>query len=231
MIAHELGTPTRAELIRLVRALGRHRYVAGCLHQIHAFVFEAIGPLPGLEDAHAWALRTLANPELDPGSRDERLQRRASDDELVCALEAIWTDPVARDRLRGRLGRIDAVTSAFLFDELAEDSTFPVLVDAGWELLPLAALDPEKHAGVIRALDAQEGEADFEVARFEEENAIPREATLYELPLLGALELLEAFESEQADAEARAVLPIWASGHPVYLDYVLRGVAKVAKLR
>ena len=231
MIAHELGTPTREELIRLVRALGRHRYVAGSLHQVHAFVFEAAGAREGLAAAYAWAHGVLTAADIDPASRDERLLRRSSDDELVLALEAIWTDPAARERLAARLATVEAVSSDFLFDELAEETTFPVLVDAGWELLPLAALDPEKHAGVIRALDAQEGEADFEVARFEEENTIPAEASLYELPLLGKLELLEAFTDDAPDAETRAEVVVWAKGHPVYLDYVLRGVAKVAKLR
>lgn len=231
MFGHEIGAPTRDELVRYIRALGRHRYVAGRLHQVHAFVFEAAGARPGLEAAYAWAKALLADADIDPASRDERLWHRASDDELALALEAVWTDPSARAHLAERLAGVDAVESDFLFDELAEDTTFPVLVDAGWELFSLADLDREKHAGVIRALDAQDGELDYEVARFEEENTIPREASLYELPLFGRRELLDAFVSDAPDAETRAEFVVWAKGHPIYLDYVLRGVAKVAKLR
>lgn len=231
MIGYDIGTPTRAELVRFVRALGKHRYVAGRLHQIHAFVFEAAGARPGLEEAHAWATLTLADPDIDAASRDERLLRRSSDEELALALDAIWTDASARATLRARLEAVGATLDAVPFDEAAEDSMYPALIDAGWELLPLAALEADKHAGVIRALDAQPGDADYVVARFEEENTIPPVPSLYELPLLGGVELLDAFESDAEDAETFAPFAVWTQGHPVYLDYLLRGVAKVAKLR
>lgn len=229
MLGHEIGTPTRSELLRYLRALGKHRYVAGRLHQVHAFVFEAAGARAGLEAAHGWAISLLA-ADVDPASRDERLWRASSDDELVLAVEAMWTDTAVSQRLAARLAEVDAVTSEILFDELAEESTFPVLIDAGWELVPLSQLDPERHAGVIRALDAQDDGTDYEVACFEEQNRIPPEATLLELPLFGKRELLFAFADEAADAETLAPFVVWASGHPVYLDYVLRGVAKVAKV-
>jgi hypothetical protein len=217
--------------VRFVRALGKHRYVAGRLHQIHAFVFAAAGARPGLEDAHAWATRILADPDVDSASRDERLQRRSSDEELVLALDAIWHDVAAREALRTSLHAVGATLDAVPFDEGAEDTMYPALIDAGWELLPLSALEADKHAGVIRALDAQEGDADYVVARFEEENVIPPVPSLYELPLLGGVELLDAFESDHDDAQTFAPFAVWTQGHPVYLDYLLRGVAKVAKLR
>ena len=48
---------------------------------------------------------------------------------------------------------------------------FPVLVDAGWELLPLSARSiPERHKGAIGAF---EDALAFDVAKFEEENALP----------------------------------------------------------
>lgn len=231
MIGYDIGTPTRAELVRFVRALGKHRYVAGRLHQIHAFVFEAAGAGPGLEEGHAWALRTLADPEVDVASRDERLLRRSSDEELALVLDAIWTGPDAQRVLRARLEAVGATLDATPFDEAAEHDVYPALIDAGWELLPLSALEPDRHAGAIRALDAQPGDADFVVARFEEESAIPAVPTLYELPLFGGVELLDAFTGDADDAETFAPFALWTQGHPVYLDYVLRGVAKVAKLR
>ena len=231
MIGYEIGTPTREELVRFVRALGKHRYIAGRLHQIHAFVLAAAGPREGLEEAHAWSARVLADPSIDPASRDERLHRRSTDDELVRALDALFHDEAAQAALRTRLQAVGASFDGLPFDEANEEAIFPALVDAGWELLPLSALEPEKHAGVIRALDAQEGDADFEVARFEEENTIPPVPALYELPLLGPVELLHAFDGDDLYADTRAPFAVWMQGHPVYLDYLLRGVAKVAKLR
>lgn len=232
MEGHELGPLTRAEIVRLVRSLGKHRYVAGRAHQLHAFVFEAIGRAPGLEDAHAWMVRTLNDTELDPASKDPRLLRDATDEELALALEQLWTQPGVLERLAHRLEPLglEFDPNALPFDELREEDIFPRLIDAGWELLPLAALDPTRHAGAIRALDAQEGELDYEVARFEEENTLPPLPTLYELPLFGVTELVFAFEDDEPEARTRAPFVLWAQGHPVYVDYVLRGCVKVAKL-
>ena len=217
--------------MRFVRALGQHRYVAGRLHLVHAFVFDAAreaGPAPALEEAIAWSARVLADPDVDPASRDERLFRRATDAELSAALSVFWTPGGARDAACLRLAeRLEAIgveppsPSVLPFDESAEDDVYPVLIDAGWELLPLASLDPERHKGAIAAFD------DFEVARFEEENAVPPRTPLHELPLLGALELLAAFDERGL---SRAAFVLWASGHEVYLDYVLRGVMRAARL-
>ncbi len=231
MIGFEIGIRTGEELVRFIGALGRHRYVASRLHLVHAFVFEAVDGTTNaaLADAVTWAQRALSPAGgLDLASKDERLWRKASDPEVAGALEILWgngdaTDR-ARERLRTRLESIDALPppSAAPFDESSEDEMFPVLVDAGWELLPLAHLDPERHKGAIQSFD------DFEVARFEEESAVPPVVTLHELPLLGAVELLEPFDDF---GETRAPFVLWQQGHETYLDYVLRGVLKVAKIQ
>jgi hypothetical protein len=39
MIAYSLGTRLADEALRVVRALGSHRYIAGRLHLVHAFAF------------------------------------------------------------------------------------------------------------------------------------------------------------------------------------------------
>ena len=103
----------------------------------------------------------------------------------------------------------------------SEEDLFPVLVDAGWELVPLAKLEPERHRGAIQAFD------DFEVARFEEESHVPPMVTLHELPLLGGVELLAAQDER---ARMRAPFVLWQEGNPSYLDYVLRGVLRASKL-
>jgi hypothetical protein len=224
MEARELPALTGAEAARVVRALGQHRYVAGRLHLVHAFVFEAVDLAgPALD----WARSVLADASVDQGSRDERLWRAATEAEIAAALELFWDPGSARvkDALLARLASAGiAPSSAAPFDETAEDDMFPLLVDAGWELHPLAALDPERHKGAIQAF----GEPIlFEAARFEEETAYEREPYMQELPAMGTAELLRGL-----DAEGRLVAPftLWTSGPDAYHDYVIRGVLRAAKI-
>jgi hypothetical protein len=231
VIGHEIGHRRAEELLRFVRALGQHRYVASRLHLVHAFAFTAATtaePDPALADAAAWAERVLrAGSILDLGSRDERLFRRATDAELLALLATFWTpgdaSERAKTRLRELLASIDAARdeAEAPFDESREEEIFPVLVDAGWELLPLAQLHHERHKGAILAFD------DFEVARFEEQEAIPPIVTLSELPTLGAVELLTPFDDEGL---TRAPFVVWLEGNDSYVDYVLRGVLRASKI-
>jgi hypothetical protein len=87
--------------------------------------------------------------------------------------------------------------------------------------LPLAHLDFERHKGAIQSFD------DFEVARFEEESAIPPIVTLHELPVLGGIELLAALDD---GSMSRAPFVLWQQGHETYVDYVLRGVLRASKI-
>lgn len=220
MIGHEIGSYGGEDLLRLVRALGRHRYVASRLHLVHAFVFDAAGgDDPALSDGASWARRALGAGVVDVASKDERLFRKATDDELCGLLAAFWTGGEGpRERLLAHLTAIDALpdAEALPFDETREDDVFPRLIDAGWELLPLSSLDRERHKGAISAFD------DFEVARFEEENAVPPAVTLCEIPLIAAVELL--------GDPGRAPFVVWTQGNETYVDYVLRGVLRAAKL-
>ena len=226
MIGYELESCTGAELVRFVRTLGKHRYLAGRTHHVHAFAVEAAAATadPGLAEAVAWAREAL-DGTIDLASKDPRLVRTVTDAELGLVLAAFWEgDGSAAGRLRARLTQIGAAwdETEAPFDEAREEDLFPVLVDAGWELLPLAHLDAERHKGAIQSFD------DFEVARFEEDSAIPPLVTLHELPLLGPVELLAAIDPRTE--QIRAPFVLWQEGHPTYLDYVLRGVLKVAKL-
>lgn len=220
MFGVEIGPRKGEELLRFIRALGQHRYVASRLHLVHVFAVDAAGAVVG-EEASAWAKRLLgASGAIDLASKDERLWRKVTEAELGAVLNAFWgADATAtRTRLRNHLALIDVEEKedARPFDEDAEEDIFPVLVDAGWELLPLAQLDPERHRGAIQSF------ADFEVARFEEESALPPIVTLHELPVMGPAELL-------GDPE-RADFVLWQQGHETYLDYVLRGVVKMSKV-
>ena len=229
MIGHELEGLDGEAIVRFVRALGKHRYVAGRLHLVHAFAVDAAHAAtadPALDEAAAWAKRVFSGP-IDTASRDERLYRKASDAELVAVLDAFWAagerSEVARDRLREHLAAIDALPDPDVlpFDETREDEMFPVLVDAGWELVSIASFDPERHKGAIQALkDAAGDDIGWESAKFEEENAVPPRTTLHELPALGATELLASPTS----------FVLWTEGREAYVDYVLRGVLRAAKI-
>ncbi len=233
LIGEEIPARTGDELVRFVRALGKHRYVEGRLHLVHLFAIEAAyeaTEAPALGDAAAWAAAVRADRGVDRASKDERLLRTATDAELVSVLTAFWAPETAesgaraRAALRARLAEADATVApdALPFDDEAEEDVFPVLVDAGWELLPLARLEPDRHKGAIDAFE------DFEIARFEEESAIPPKAALHELPALGPTELLFPFDPD--DHGVRAPFVLWCSGNETYLDYVLRGVLRASKL-
>lgn len=219
----DLETSDVEAVLRVVRALGAHRYVAARKHLVHAL---ALDGAPG--EAGAWARATLADPAIDAASRDERLLRACTEAEVCEVLARFWspTDDAERERerLADALERLELPLPPFdPFDPSGEDDVHPVLVDAGWELIPLAALDPVRHKGLI---DWFGEPVMLEAARFEEETSIPPVVHLQELPLLGPRELLFG-----ADGGAlRDDLVVWVEGHPTYHDYVLAGVRRAAKL-
>lgn len=226
--AVELPSMSPAAAVRVVRALGGHRYVARRLHELHAFVLAAAGESEALVEARAWAAQVLDDPSIDRDSKDPRLVRSASEKELCAVLGAYWGEGAevleARRRLRSLLEGIDVqVEPGPLFDERSEDDVYPVLVDAGWELLPLASLDPERHRGVLESFD----ELELASARFEEQSAIPRREYLFELPLLGARELLYPADEW---GDLRSTFVVWSSVEATYEDYLVRGVLRAAKL-
>jgi hypothetical protein len=215
---------------RVVRALGKHRYVAGRLHLVHAFAYAALVEVAEeVAPAVAWAQAVLCDATIDKGSRDERLFRASSEPEVAAVLAAFWGTGAARDeahaRLRAHLAAADIPLQDHApFDEAREEDAFPVLVDAGWELVPLASLDPERHKGAILAF----GEPIlFAAAIFEEESATARGAYLQELSALGPAELLRGSGDDGALASP---FTVWTSGPDAYHDYLLRGVLRAAKI-
>jgi hypothetical protein len=225
-----LGACGVAEALCVVRALGAHRYVAGRLHLVHAFALASLAATTEeTEAARAWATATLRDATVDPSSRDERLWRPCSEAEVVAVLDGFWSPGAARAHARGTLEDLLAahdlpVPESSPFDESAEDEMHPLLVDAGWELIALAQLDADRHRG---ALSAFGNALAFESARFEEETAIPPTTHLYELPAIGPVELLRGADEAGVLVEP---LVVWAAGDETYLDYVIRGVRRAAKL-
>jgi hypothetical protein len=214
MQAHELPCVKVDEALRVIKALGGHRYVAARKHLVHALA---------LDDE-----TLLRDPEIDPASRDERLWRACSEAEVIRVLERYWsdTDDAARQRekLADALERLGLpLPAAEPFDETAEQDIHPLLVDAGWELWPLRDLDPERHRGLIGYYDEP---ILLESARFEEENAIPPIVHLQELPAIGPRELLFG----AANGVLVRPLVVWCEGDPTYHEYVLKGVLRAAKI-
>ncbi len=229
MEAHELILVDGAAAARVVRALGQHRYVGGRLHMVHAFAFCALDDSDELALALSWARGVMADASIDKASRDERLLRRSTEAELAHIVTAFWGKGPVRERAHARLREHLWAAEIPLpdhspFDEAHEDTTFPVLVDAGWELLPLTALDPERHKGAIQSF----GEPIlWDAAVFEESNRAEPAPYLQELPAFGPAELLGG---AQEDGALTAPLPIWTSGPEAYHGYVLRGVLRAAKI-
>ena len=216
--------------VRVVRALGGNRYVAARSHMVHAFAIAAAEPGEALVEAQAWAKGVLEDPEIDRDSKDPRLLRAATDKELVAVLTSYWDDDAVLGRTKAPL-RLAAMLGAIgvaphdgdLFDERAEDDLYPVLVDASWELVKVAALDPERHKGLVETYEPIELASE----RFEEESAIPPREYLFEVPLLGATELLRPADEW---GDFRTPFVVWSSAPATYEDYLIRGVLKAAKV-
>jgi hypothetical protein len=236
MIAFDFGVDSAEQVLRLVRALGAHRYIAGRLHLVHALGIACIGDDANgtLAGARAWA-RSILDPtdsntvNLDVASRDPLLWRACSDAELIAVFDAYWTPgeraAKTRDALRAWLDLHHfAIGSGTPFDESVEGEIHPLIIDAGWQLLDLGELDPERHKGAAAAFGDMLA---FASALFEEETAIPRPAHLCELPAIGAAELLHGVDDAGALTQPFVV---WIEGNETYVDYVLRGVRRAAKL-
>jgi hypothetical protein len=92
----ELPVTSPAEALRVIRALGKHRYVVGCLHLVHA-----------LADVGARADSVLADESIDKTSRDERLVRSVSDEELAAVLSWYWDEATSARAADALLDRIE----------------------------------------------------------------------------------------------------------------------------
>ncbi|MFO0637710.1 MAG: hypothetical protein U0183_00760 [Polyangiaceae bacterium] len=230
LVALDLPPLSPEAAVRVVRALGANRYVKERHHLVHAFVLAACEPVEPLVEACAWARAVLGDPTIDRDSKDPRLVREVTDKELCAALAAFWDEEAlagrtkAPGKLAALLGSIGIEpTGAALFDESAEDDMYPVLVDAGWSLLQIRELDPERHKGLVESYERIELESEI----FEENAAIPPREYVIELPLLGAEELLRPVDEW---GDFRDPWVVWSSLPGAYDDYLFRGVLKAAKV-
>lgn len=217
MRAWEFAVRNAEEAARLVRALGKHRYVKESDHRLHYLVDAALSDRPAFKArSDAFVTMSAANPELDLGSRDPRLWRAATADEIAEVLLAFWSDDdVPRQRLRdlfAHAGFTEPASEAF--EASPEEPPHPELVYVDWVLHPVDALDAERHEGVLNAL-AETDEAYH-----------PSEPIFQEGPTLALRELCEGTE----DGELVADFLVWSDGPYAYADYVFRGASRAAKL-
>ena len=209
--------------LRVVRAMGKHRYVAGRTHLVHAL---AVCDLAIDGDLRRWATDVLADETIDKASRDERLVRRATEEEVCALLDWFWRESTrerAADALFERLDAFDVDLRVSSDPWEDDEDAFPVMIDVGFELLALAELDEERHRGAIESFGER---IDYDVARFEEEEHVPRVVHLQELPSIGVSELVRGAER----GELATDLSVWLSGSERYQDYVIRGVLRAAKI-
>ncbi|MCC6645104.1 MAG: hypothetical protein IT374_05970 [Polyangiaceae bacterium] len=220
MEAWAFSCRTAEEVGALVRALGKHRYLAEVDHRLHWLIDAALSDFAPF-DAHAQAFlaRRLREPELDAASRDPSLWRAASADEVAAALAALWSpEPEAEARRKALLALALAeglgAPEHAPFEGDVEYPDHPSLVLLSWTLHAVHDLDAERHAGALAAM-AEAGEEIDVSARVEHEG-----------PDLGLAELLHGAPRGVLTSE----LLVWADGPFAYSDYVFRGASRAAKL-
>ena len=219
MLAWTFAARMIDEVARLVRALGKHRYIKEFDHRIHWSVDEALSDLREFDAARALFEKRRIEEGLELGSRDPRLWRSATADEVVAVLTAFWSP--SDEAIERRRKLVVALQSAGLpiaehapFESDPESPPFPELLLCDWTLLPVDELDVESHAGVLAALEDSG----------EEVNA--SEPLCMELPALSVVELCDGAPMGILAAD----LVVWSETPYAYADYVFRGVSRAAKL-
>jgi hypothetical protein len=220
MYAWSFAARTPGEVERLLRALGKHRYVKEVDHRIHWAVDAVLADLAVFaEHATRFEERRRREPELDIASRDPSLWRPATIDELVTALDAFWTPSEQTSARKKKLLALLAATklppaSHEPFSAPPEEPPHPELILLDWELLPVDELDADRHAGALAAMEEAEESVNASAPIFQEG------------PTIAAPELCEgATNGVLADD-----FSIWSEEPYSYADYVFRGVTKSAKL-
>jgi hypothetical protein len=221
MVAWSFAVKTLDDLGRLLRALGKHRYVEEVDHRVHWMVDAALRDLP-LFTPHAVAFeqRCAREPSLDPASRDPSLWRAATADDIAAALAAFWIEGPEAEARRDTLRAL--ITGAGLplsdhapFEASPESPPHPELIQLDWVLFAIDELDADRHQG---ALDAME--------EWGEEVQSPSAPIYQEGPTLALPELCAGMK----DGELAAEWIVWSEPPWSYADYVFRGASKAARL-
>ena len=220
MFGWSFGAGDHAEMMQLCRAMQRHRYLQEVDHRLHWTVDAALGSLdPDFARAvQRFKVQCNEHPDLDLLSRDPRLWRPLTLDELGAVLGYFW-QPETQARAAQALLRVMQQAGFELMQHpplasAADDPPHPELLLLDWVFLPVDQLDSQRHAGALRAMEDSGEEIN------------PSEPVYVEGPTLSSVELTAAAPAGQLVAD-----PIfWADGPYPYLDYVFRGVRRGAKL-
>ncbi len=220
MFAWSFAARTPEEVARLLRSLGKHRYVREVDHRVHWAVDRALADHEAFAP-HAAAFEALRkrDPSLEPNSRDPRLFRAATTDEVIAALSIFWS--ADEDAVRAREGLLGALLAEGItpaehapFSCSAESPPYPELIQLDWVLLPVEELDTERHAGALSVLEDSGEELNPSLPMYQEG------------PILASPELIEGAPNGVLAED----FMVWSEGPYPYADYVLRGAARAAKL-
>ena len=159
MLAWSFAARMIDEVARLLRSMGKHRYVREVDHRLHFTVDRALADLPAFaEKSRAFDRDRPADLAL--ASRDPRLWRGATVDEVVAVLTAFWApDEAARSRRERLVAIFEEVGLPVVdhepFEADPETPPFPELVLLDWVFKAVDELDAEQHAGALAALEAE----------------------------------------------------------------------------
>lgn len=220
MWAWSFACRTVPEVAALLGALAKHRYVRETDHRLHRILDQTLAEHATFRP-RALELEALkrSDPDFDLSSRDPRLWRPASLDEIIEALTIFWSGSnasrLARQALRSQFEELGLeLPTRSPFESDPEEPEHPELIELSWTLLPVVDLDAERHAGALAAMLEAAEEVDVSTP-IEQEG-----------PELGVIELLEG--------APRGVLVsdfvVWSESPYAYADYVFRGASKMAKL-
>jgi hypothetical protein len=220
MLGWTFSARTVDEVARLIRALGKHRYVREVDHRLHWTVDAALADQPEFAPhAARFAERRRRERELEIASRDPTLWRPATADEVILALSAFWTpgDVAARsaERLVAALAETGLPPAEHAPFTLSPDELpHPELILLDWVLLPVDELDTERHAGALACMEDAGEEVNASVPLYQEG------------PVLAAPELCRGAPNGVLADD----FLIWSDEPYSYSDYVLRGASRAAKL-
>ena len=158
MHAWSFAADTHAEVTRLLRAMGRHRYLHEASFALHWSVDVALADRDPRFRKRAEAFFARGLDDLR-ATRHPDLWTDADLDDALLALSYFWEgeDLLLRARLSDLLREAGIPPASHEpFEAEPEEMPFPVLVSLDWSLLPVDQLDEERHKGALRALETFE---------------------------------------------------------------------------
>ncbi|MFO0611287.1 MAG: hypothetical protein U0414_01775 [Polyangiaceae bacterium] len=149
MIAWSFAAHMVDEVARLLRALGKHRYIKEVDHRVHFVVDLVLEDLPAFKPhAAKFKQRVAKEKDLELKSRDPSLWRPATTDDVIAILTAFWG---SGEEVDARVDRLAEVLEEYGFElpdhepweSDPDEPPFPELLTLDWVLLPVDELDAD----------------------------------------------------------------------------------------